>query len=395
MLVSFSASCSFEISSIINYKPPKLIDLPFHIMFQNKNILIVSPDSWGGIFVSKHHYAVELSKRGNRVFFLNPPGNYSNICKSSYSNLSIINYKGFLKGLRFFPTFIQRQLVRNEFNKIQKISGVKLDIIWSFDNSVFYDLYALPLSLIKISHIVDSSQNFQTETAAKTADICFCNTDFLLKKLIAFNNNTFKIQHGYSHSFSVTEENLPGKGRLKCVYVGNLSIPYLNWQIIQEIVKENPRVDFIFVGPEGTGNKSRVGSSKDLKLIKEFSNTYFAGKVLPEKIFSYLQKADVLLIAYKANEYREQLANSHKLIEYLASGKVVVSSYTDEYRHKNLLQMVEKDEELPDMFKNVIQNIQYYNSEEVAKRRIAYAQDNTYAKQVSRIEKIMEEYVKK
>ncbi len=38
-----------------------------------KTILLISPESWGKSFVSKHHYAVELAKKGNIVYFLNPP----------------------------------------------------------------------------------------------------------------------------------------------------------------------------------------------------------------------------------------------------------------------------------------------------------------------------------
>ena len=39
----------------------------------NKKILIISPQFWGKMLISKHHYAVELANRGNEVFFLNPP----------------------------------------------------------------------------------------------------------------------------------------------------------------------------------------------------------------------------------------------------------------------------------------------------------------------------------
>ena len=40
----------------------------------NKTILIISPQGWGDMFISKHHYAIELAKKGNTVYFLNPPG---------------------------------------------------------------------------------------------------------------------------------------------------------------------------------------------------------------------------------------------------------------------------------------------------------------------------------
>ncbi len=39
----------------------------------NKTILFISPGPWGINHVSKHHYAIELAKIGNDVYFLNPP----------------------------------------------------------------------------------------------------------------------------------------------------------------------------------------------------------------------------------------------------------------------------------------------------------------------------------
>src|SRR5215475_10747584 len=42
----------------------------------NKTILILSPQSWGKMMLSKHHYAIALARKGNKVFFLNPPDNH-------------------------------------------------------------------------------------------------------------------------------------------------------------------------------------------------------------------------------------------------------------------------------------------------------------------------------
>ena len=42
-------------------------------VLKGKTILILSPQSWGKMFVSKHHYAIGLAKKGAVVYFLNPP----------------------------------------------------------------------------------------------------------------------------------------------------------------------------------------------------------------------------------------------------------------------------------------------------------------------------------
>ena len=38
-------------------------------------ILLISPQRWDGFQVSKHHYAIELAKLGNEVYFVDPPNN--------------------------------------------------------------------------------------------------------------------------------------------------------------------------------------------------------------------------------------------------------------------------------------------------------------------------------
>ena len=35
-------------------------------------VLLISPQHWGTMRVTKHHYAIELAKLGHEVFFLEP-----------------------------------------------------------------------------------------------------------------------------------------------------------------------------------------------------------------------------------------------------------------------------------------------------------------------------------
>ncbi len=44
------------------------------------------------------------------------------------------------------------------------------------------------------------------------------------------------------------------------------------------------------------------------------------------------------------------------------------------------------NENLPDLFKKVINNLEYYNSQELQCKQIEYALNNTYEKQIERIE---------
>ncbi len=122
------------------------------------------------------------------------------------------------------------------------------------------------------------------------------------------------------------------------------------------------------------------------KNCKDIKNIIWWGRVDSTLIPSVLEKVDICLLTYRAEEYKEQLANSHKILEYLNSGKVTVATYTDEYKDKrNLLEMVDDSKEYESVFKKVVENLDFYNSEEKQKERKKFAQSNSYDNQLVKI----------
>jgi hypothetical protein len=86
-------------------------------------------------------------------------------------------------------------------------------------------------------------------------------------------------------------------------------------------------------------------------------------------------------------------SNNHKLMEYLSSGKIVVSHFVETYADKRqLLMMCESygNEQLAFNFKQVVSNLDFWNSKEKMEERIAFANDNTYEKQIQRIELLLD-----
>jgi hypothetical protein len=360
-------------------------------VFKNKNILIISPEAWSHMFVSKHHYAVYLGKRDNRIYFLNPPSEKNELIKTDYKNIWEINYAGFPKGIRYLPAFLQRYFFKRAFHQLQELSKVGFDIIWSFDNSVFFDFSAFPENTVKISHIVDLNQDFQFEKAAKTADICFCTTSFIEEKLRKYNSNVFKINHGLNTSEIRFNPQLPGKNRVKAIYVGNLAMRYLDWEILYHVAKKNFNVDFIFIGDGKNDIRQTLNPLHEFKLkVSQLGHVYLLDKIPSDHIQSYLSAADILLVAYQEKFHTDQ-ANPHKMMEYLGSGKMVVGTYTQEYSelvNDGLLLMSNGNREFPALFQSAASNLEYWNSIEKQEARQKYAFENTYDKQIDRIESI-------
>lgn len=353
-----------------------------------KNILLISPEPWNHIFVSKHHYAIHLGKRNNKVFFLNPPSFKDEVLKADYENVWQVNYTGFPRGLRFFPVFIQKGVIKKVFVKLQNLCKVKFDVIWSFDNSVFFDFSALPEEVTKISHIVDLDQDFQTRRAAESANVCFGVCKPIVDKLKFYNPNTHFVNHGFRPFLDKGkyEIKIPGKNSVKAFYAGNLNRKYFDWNLIKKIIKENSEVDFLIAGP---------WSDTVLKeQLIALPNVFYLGKLDAKFLGAYYKLADLLLIVYKADEFHDILSNTHKMMEYLGSGKMIVATHTEECKslaNNGLFLMSDKSKEYPELFKSAIQDLEYWNSPAKVQRRKAFALDNTYDKQIDRIESFLNE----
>lgn len=359
---------------------------------KGRSILLISPEPWDHIFVSKHHYAVNLAERGNRVYYLGPPSKEWVLAKTGLENVFLLRYTGFPKGIRYYPSFLQQLIFLYVFKRLELTCSAQFDVVWSFDNSVFFDFSFLPASTLKISHIVDFNQNFQTRRAATTADLCLCTTERIKVNLKRFNLNTFKIGHGFNTRASLKAEVLVRRRhqRLIAVYAGNLSIPYIDWSLLWQVVERNPDVDFIFLGPNSTALPEDSSMSIAKRKVLKRSNTTFPGKVDFSELEGYYQLSDVLLVAYMERYQDGQVANPHKMMEYLGSGKVIVATKTSEYEglYPHIV-MSERNSEWPQLFQKVKEQLEYYNSIELQDRRVAIARANTYEKQIEKIESLI------
>ena len=354
----------------------------------NKIILIISPEPWTAHFVSKHHYAMTLASQGASIYFLNPPTTTElRIESSRYDNLKIISSPKVAKGLRFYPKVVRVYLQKRWLKNLEEIIGIKFNTIWLFENSRFYDMEFAEKRL-KIYHQVDLNQNYHQKEASLSADICFGTTDYIVERIKKYNSNTYKIHHGVSTQNSISLENTSSKfikDKLNVTYIGNLDIEFLNIDTLISIIYKYPNIIFHQVG--------RYDKTKRLyQECREFTNIVWYGQVESNLIPNILQNSDILLLLYRADNQIniEQLASPHKIMEYLASGKVIVSTYTDEYKDKrDLLEMVDNPNDYINKFIEVVDNLKVYNSKEKMEKRIKFAKEHTYLKQLKKIEYII------
>lgn len=351
----------------------------------NRTVIIISPEPWDANAVSKHHYALTLADQGFTVLFLGPPSRGRDVeinPSGKHANLFVVKAPSVARGLRFYPALLRRWLERRWLQRLEMASGFTIGTVWLFENSRFFDM-RFAGNRLKIYHQVDLNQNFHVQLAASTADICFCTTDFIQAQLAPFNSCVYKIHHGTAipvRSLPLRTEQLGWlETGLNVVYIGNLDMLYLDAELLTQVVQAHPTVRFHFVG-----NYTASGSLRRQTI--NLQNVVWWGKVPSALIPSILERSDIVLCTYKAAQYRDQLASPHKFMEYLASGKTIVATYTDEYKDKrHLLKMVDSSSDFLTAFAEVINNLDEYNSADKQAMRVDYASQHSYDRQLDQI----------
>lgn len=350
------------------------------MVLTGQRILIISSEPWGINKLSKHHYAEALCELGNEVFFAHP-----NNPDEANTEVKLLNDK-VLRGLSPLPKVAQRKLMAREIDRILALTG-DLDLVWSFDNSRLFHLDLFRAKKV-ISHVMDYDMDFQTERHATSADLCLGVTQAIVSRLRSHNSNSHLLGHGYRYQETDTLPMLPGEGEKKAIYVGNLLIPLIDRALLVELVQTFHLIDFHFVGSTGADNlntKVDPQAADFLKKLEGRKNVFLHGAVQSERLTGMIRAADFCLLAYDTKSYPQQTANSHKVMEYLASGKPVFCTPMSEWNNSDLLTNYSSAEEL----KMLIQNLELYNNPDHVGRRRDYALDHSYVRQIERIEKLL------
>jgi hypothetical protein len=113
-------------------------------LLRNKTVFLISPERWGKMRISKHHYALELADRGCTVYFIEPPTlETSGVMikpTADHPGVHIVTYKPVFRGERFLPALIFEWLLRRQIHLLVKNIGRKPDVVWCFQSFLFRDL---------------------------------------------------------------------------------------------------------------------------------------------------------------------------------------------------------------------------------------------------------------
>jgi glycosyltransferase involved in cell wall biosynthesis len=375
-------------------------------VLKNKVILIISPQSWGKMSLSKHHYAVELAKYGNKVYFLNPPetNKFKNIQiqkAAGTDNLFIIDHSLFFPvDIKFHWIGLFHFLMRFHIKKLLRTIKDPINIIWSFDLGNYYPFSFFPDTALKIFHPVDEPLNQTAIDSAKGSQIIFSVTHEILNKYKHYKLPSYFINHGITEEF-IQPGPFTRNGSSKiCVGLsGNWLRPDIDAQCLLKIIRENPDVTFECWGSYKPGDSNIGGANTVSDLVRNMQqahNVVLHGPVSTATLAREFQRMDAFLICYDVEKDQSRGTNYHKVMEYLSTGKVIISNNITTYSHyPELIQMIaerDNNNQLPALFKKIIKDIERYNTETLTEKRINYALHNTYLKQIGRIETLLEQH---
>ena len=243
-------------------------------------VLIISPQHWGTMRVTKHHYAIELAKLGNDVFFLEPTEANWKWRKSRFE-LRDSDAEGvkLLKqsinvpyNLKFHAKNVFDWFIKRHIQKLETDLG-SFDLVWSFDLTNAMPLRYFSTKSKTIFFAADWPLTLDAVLAADSSSLLVSVAQEILdqypnkpqtKKLL--------IDHGVADCF-IEEGKKPfnkSDDKIRIGMSGNFLRPDIDRPVLLEIIHSHPEILFECFGSYETTN-SNLGGSVDnntLKFIK-------------------------------------------------------------------------------------------------------------------------------
>ncbi|MDQ6610362.1 MAG: hypothetical protein M3Y85_11135 [Bacteroidota bacterium] len=376
-----------------------------------KTYLLISPQPWGKMFLSKHNYAIELADQGHKVYFVNPPVYKKDIAisiqvRQEMANLYLVEYTLSVPlhilrfKIRFLYDFIIKKFLVSKLNAL-----AEFDEIWCFEPNIFSN-FKMFKAKKKLLFLVDQHDNTTLKKLSNEADGIATISSMILDYFSFSNKPKLLLNHGLNRTFTrLAEERLQSglfykKGAsVKVAYVGNLlQGNRMDYKTIQLIIEQNNDITFHIYGPyEEKGNTLGSTTNQDLQafinFLKNNQQVYLHGILSQEDLANQIQDMDAFLTCYNYLTDDNRSSNCHKIIEYLSTGKVAISNRILTYeKTTGLLEMPLEytNENLPSLFKKVIAGLDQFNTPEKQKIRIDFALANTYINHTKTINHFLE-----
>lgn len=354
-----------------------------------KRILLISPEPWEGLHMSKHHLSQALAARGNEVVFLDPPASEQrSISTHRFGEVTVVRYKHWLRGVNRLPIPVNRWYYRSLIDRVAHRSGGPFDIIWNFDTS---RMQSFPNgSEFKLLHLADYDILYQGQGLIPSADLIFTTCQVVADEVAPKTKaRTVNMGHALDERWLSGTADLvhrPISDPRRVVFMGQLANTYNDWEGFEETARSHPSMEFTFIGPfiEGFAEPA-------FQRLKELPNVEFTGLKPKQELIPMVRSADILWYGFRSAARAKERANPHKVLEYLSTGNVIVGSYTMEYEKRgDLFTMAAQGGSLNAAFDLALLNFAELNAHERRSERIRFAQERSMPNLIHRMEQEIE-----
>jgi len=355
---------------------------------KGKRILLISPEPWAGLHMSKHHLSQALAKAGNSVHFLDPPSALAkDIEVERAGGVNVIRYKHWLRGVNALPRSLHMWYYRRLINRIAARTGGPFDILWCFDTS---RMQWFPDGLgYKLLHLADYDILYTGQGLIRTANIIL-TTARVVKDHVEHLTKAPVINVGHALDDrwmtgidALTERHVDHVKEV--VFMGQLATKYNDWEGFLEIVKRHPELHFRFIGPFEAALPEPA-----FHALRGLPNVAFLGLKSKDELIPMVRGADLLFFGFRSGIHSKERANPHKVLEYLSTGNVIVGSYTMEYVDRPyLMTTAPEGGDLAEAFDHALSTFAELELPEKRSQRIAIAKGRSMSALLSRIETLI------
>ena len=373
---------------------------------QNENIICFAGEDWWFHNPHSNLHIMQSLASNNKVLFVNSPG----IKMPDFKNDKYA-YKRVFKKLRSLTRFIKQaqpniwvftpfaipviptyQNAISKFNTAMLSFQIKFLKRWLklYDPIVWVTVLVAKDVALQLRHdggkclvyyCVDNTPHYpgvdhtymvalENDLHTK-ADLALFVNHTLLEERKHFNPNTFYTSHGvdYAHFSTAQAKSLPIPTDLARIsrpiagYMGEINS--LDLELLKNLAQNNPSISFVFVGD----------IYSNMQAIQDLHNVHFLGKRTYDQLPAYLQCFDVCCLYYKTEATFNNYRNPKKFLEYLASGKPIVSVAILEVEYfKEYVSIAKSYSQYNDLLKQAIA----HDPPELRLKRIQFAQRQTW-----------------
>lgn len=385
-----------------------------------KDVVLLSTAEWDNPFwTNKQHVAIELAKRGHRVFYIDSLG----LRRPSISNQDT---KRIIKRIRkafqkpkkvkenlwvWSPVLLPFQnntwtrkfnyyLLSNWLRTCLKRLNFNQDIFWTY-NPLTLNLFDTDLYSQLIYHCVDEIkaqpgmpvkliEDAEKKLATK-ANLVFATSTTLYESRKLWNEKTYYFSNvaDFDHFSKAREKSTIVPDDLLKIphprlgFIGALSGYKVDFKLLEFLAQKHPEYSIVLLGKVGEGDPWT-----NIDNLYQYSNIFFLGSKSYSDLPSYLKGFDLAMLPNAINEYTNSMFPM-KFFEYLSAGKPIVSINLHALQeYKEVCFLSNNHEEFINNIENALKNIDFK-----LKERLALAKGFTYKSRTDEMMKLIQNHI--